>query len=70
MAKMIWQYTAEESQSVVRYAAKEAIEQAHFQGIATTHLDDKGIYLLYPDGHKEYQIEPEPENHMKEKKYA
>lgn len=35
-------------------AAKEEIERHHAAGRATAHGDDKGVFLLYPDGKKEY----------------
>lgn len=46
--------TGEEIESVFRSAAKDAIARTHAMGRPSTHGDEKGIYRLYPDGHKEY----------------
>lgn len=54
MAKKIWKLTNEEMDEIVRAAAKKAIAETHAAGRPSTHGDDKGIYRLYPDGHKEY----------------
>jgi len=35
-------------------AIREAIAKAHATGLSTAHGDDKGLYLRYPDGKKEY----------------
>jgi len=35
-------------------ATKAAIAGAHAGGRYTAHGDEKGVYRLYPDGHKEY----------------
>lgn len=48
----------EEKEALLGEATKEAISDAHSRGCYTTHGDEKGVYHLYPDGHKEY-INPE-----------
>jgi ribosomal protein L5 len=44
----------EKQEEMLSRATKAAITRAHALGLATTHGDGKGIYKLYPDGHKEY----------------
>jgi hypothetical protein len=44
----------EEREKMLSGVGKSAIARAHALGLATTHGDGKGIYKLYPDGHKEY----------------
>ena len=46
-------------------ATKEAMASAHAAGLYTTHGDDKGVFRLYPDGHKEYMTEEEREEILK-----
>ncbi len=46
-------------------ATKEAIASAHAAGLYTTHGDDKGVFRLYPDGHREYITEEEREEVLK-----
>ena len=46
--------TKEEKQALLKEAAQEAIAEVHAAGLPTAHGDDKGVYLLYPDGHREY----------------
>lgn len=46
-------------------ATKEAIASAHAAGLYTTHGDDKGVFRLYPDGHREYITEEEREEILK-----
>jgi hypothetical protein len=52
--KMIWDLTAEEKLEIAKEAAREAIAETHALGLPSTHMDNEGIYKLYPDGHKEY----------------
>ena len=40
--------------AIVKAAATAAIARTHAAGRPTTHADNKGIYRLYPDGHKIY----------------
>jgi hypothetical protein len=44
----------EKREEIFRRGTKAAIAQTHALGLPTTHGDGKGIYKLYPDGHKEY----------------
>lgn len=44
----------DEIEALYGEATGEAIASTHAQGFPTTHADDRGIYRLYPDGHKEY----------------
>ena len=46
--------TAQELLQGFRKAAREAVNEAHAAGLSTSHGDDKGIYNLFPDGHREY----------------
>ena len=46
--------SAQDVLDALRKAAKSGIAEAHAAGLATTHGDDKGVYKLYPDGHREY----------------
>lgn len=45
----------EELTRVFTQAAAAGIAKLHAKGIPSTHADEKGIYKLYPDGHKVYQ---------------
>lgn len=54
MTKKIWELNDEEMDAIVKEAARKAIAETHAAGRPSTHGDDKGIYRLYPDGHKEY----------------
>jgi len=54
MAKQIWEMTKEEKEAVALGAVKKAIADTHAAGRPSTHGDEKGVYRLYPDGHKEY----------------
>jgi hypothetical protein len=44
----------EELEKMAGQATRKAIKETHALGLPTTHGDDKGVYRLYPDGHKEY----------------
>jgi len=44
----------EEKEAVVQEATRKAIAETHAAGRPSTHGDEKGVYQLYPDGHKEY----------------
>lgn len=50
----------EDHEAIFAKAAKKAIEGHHAAGRATCHLDEKGMYLLHPDGRKEYLPEVKP----------
>lgn len=55
-----------DAEALLAEAAQEAIAKAHALGLPTTHMDEKGVYRLYPDGHKEYISEgPEGEDPKK-----
>jgi 4-alpha-glucanotransferase len=44
----------EEREALLAEATHKAIKETHALGLPTTHGDDKGVYRLYPDGHREY----------------
>jgi hypothetical protein len=44
----------EDLEKMAGQATRKAIKETHALGLPTTHSDDKGVYRLYPDGHKEY----------------
>ena len=46
--------SAQDVLDALRQAAKEGIAEVHAAGYPTTHGDDKGVFNLYPDGHREY----------------
>ncbi|MEI6155063.1 MAG: hypothetical protein WCQ90_13360 [Deltaproteobacteria bacterium] len=50
----------EELEKLAGQATGKAVKETHALGLPTTHGDDKGVYRLYPDGHREY-IETCPE---------
>lgn len=50
----LFDLSKEEKETLLSEVGKTAIAEAHALGLATTHGDEKGIYKLYPDGHKEY----------------
>ena len=52
--KKIWEFTEHEMEILAGEAAKEAIDETHAAGRPSTHGDEKGVYHLFPDGHKEY----------------
>lgn len=54
MKKKIWEYTDGEMEDLAGVAAKEEIAKTHTAGRPSTHGDEKGVYHLFPDGHKEY----------------
>jgi hypothetical protein len=43
-----------EQERILAEGTAEAITKIHAAGLPTTHGDNKGVYLLYPDGHREY----------------
>jgi hypothetical protein len=43
-----------EREAMLSEATHKAIAETHALGLPTTHGDNKGVYRLYPDGHKEY----------------
>jgi hypothetical protein len=49
-----------EIEALYSQGTEAAILEAHAAGLPTTHIDEKGIYDLYPDGHKEYIEEERP----------
>ncbi|MDU4961993.1 MAG: hypothetical protein E6X17_15165 [Sporomusaceae bacterium] len=55
MTKKIWELTGKEHEAIFQEAVKEAIAKAHAAGFPTTHMDEKGIYQLFPDGRKVYE---------------
>ena len=52
--KKIWKFNDHEIEILAGEAAKEAIDETHAAGRPSTHGDEKGVYHLFPDGHKEY----------------
>ena len=44
----------EEHEEIFARAAKKAVEEHHAAGRTTYHMDERGEYLLHPDGRKEY----------------
>ena len=52
--KDFFEMNKEEKETLFAQATREAIKRAHAAGRHTTHGDDKGVYQLYPDGHKVY----------------
>ncbi|HUW65735.1 MAG TPA: hypothetical protein VMW83_13790 [Spirochaetia bacterium] len=52
--KNYWDMTKEEKEAMLAAAAKEEIAKHHAAGRATVHGDDKGVFLIHPDGTKEY----------------
>ena len=52
--KKIWEFTEHEMEILAGEAAKEAIDETHAAGRPSTHGDEKGVYHLFSDGHKEY----------------
>ncbi|SDF31623.1 hypothetical protein [Sporolituus thermophilus] len=54
MDKDIRKLTKEEKEAIFCKAVQEEIKKHHAAGRPTTHADKRGIYRLYPDGHKEY----------------
>ncbi|MGD0237475.1 MAG: hypothetical protein ABSC55_23465 [Syntrophorhabdales bacterium] len=52
--KSFFDMSGKEMEALLKEAAAEAIAKTHAAGLPTTHGDEKGVYRLYPDGHKEY----------------
>ncbi len=52
--KSFFAMSGDEIEALLKEAAAEAIAEAHAAGRPTTHGDEKGVYRLHPDGHKEY----------------
>jgi hypothetical protein len=52
--KPFFAMSKDEKEALLKEAADEAIAEAHAAGRPSTHGDEKGVYRLYPDGHKEY----------------
>lgn len=50
----IWEFSDHEIEILAGEAAKEAIDETHAAGRPSTHGDEKGVYHLFPDGHREY----------------
>lgn len=46
----------EKREEIFGRGTKAAIAETHAFGLPTTHGDGKGIYKLYPDGHREYPL--------------
>lgn len=54
MKKNIWELSNEEMDEIMKEVGRKAIAETHAAGRPSTHGDNKGVYHLYPDGHKEY----------------
>jgi hypothetical protein len=55
--------TREQKEARASKAVRAAVARSHALGHPTAHADEKGIYNLYPDGHKEYvKLYSAPEN--------
>ncbi|MDA8335082.1 MAG: hypothetical protein M0Z41_08860 [Peptococcaceae bacterium] len=54
MNKSVWDMTKEELEAMLATAAQREIARHHAAGRPTAHGDDKGVFLLHPDGTKEY----------------
>ncbi|MBP2629441.1 MAG: hypothetical protein H6Q70_69 [Firmicutes bacterium] len=54
MKKDFRELTNEEEEAMFAEATRKAIAETHAAGRPSTHGDAKGVYHLYPDGHKEY----------------
>ncbi len=52
--KHYWDMTKEEKEAMIGEFTKEEIAKHHAAGRPTVHGDDKGIFLIHPDGTKEY----------------
>lgn len=52
--KNFWDMTKEEQEALLGKTIKEEITKHHAAGRPTVHGDDKGVYLIHPDGTKEY----------------
>jgi len=52
--KTWYEMTKEEREKCLGEATRKAIAETHAMGRPSTHGDNKGVYRLYPDGHKEY----------------
>lgn len=52
--KDIFNMTKKESEAFLAKATKAEIAKHHAAGRPTAHGDEKGVYLLFPDKHKEY----------------
>ena len=52
--KQFLEMPKEEREAMLSEATHKAIAETHALGFPTTHGDDKGVYRLHPDGHKEY----------------
>jgi hypothetical protein len=46
----------EKREAMLAEAAHKSIAETHALGLPSSQSDDKGIYRLYPDGHKEYRM--------------
>ncbi len=65
--KTWYEMTKEEREKCLGEATRKAIAETHAAGRSTAHGDSKGVYLLYPDGHKEYIKLYEEKEQTKEK---
>jgi hypothetical protein len=52
--KQFLEMPKKEREAMLSEATHKAIAETHALGLPTTHGDNKGVYRLYPDGHKEY----------------
>jgi hypothetical protein len=46
--------TKEQKEARAGKATRAAVARSHALGHPTAHADEKGVYKLYPDGHREY----------------
>jgi hypothetical protein len=53
-SKSFFDMEKSEQEHILAEITSEAIEKIHAAGLPTSHGDNKGVYLLYPDGHREY----------------
>lgn len=61
--KRISEMNKEEQEAFFGQATRAIVDKAHAKGRYTTHGDEKGVYRLYPDGHKEYLDAKDGESH-------
>lgn len=49
-----WQIPVETLEQTVAPSFHKIVEDAHQRGLSTCHADELGVYMLHPDGRKEY----------------
>jgi hypothetical protein len=52
--KNYWDMTKEEKEAMLAEAAREEIAKHHAAGRSTIHGDNIGVFLMHPDGRKQY----------------